>query len=97
MSRYVDNKYYHVSSLHLVMGNVWCKGIALDSLPIIILKSGYMKIKTARSSAVCSLHHVLAPSRPVASTLTSNREKTILNFYIISPEKNKKAANEHGE
>ena len=50
MSRYVDNKYYHVSSLHLVMGNVWSKGIALDSLPIIILKSGYMKIKTARTS-----------------------------------------------
>ena len=50
MSRYVDNKYYHVSSLHLVMGNVWSKGIDLDSLPIIILKSGYMKIKTARSS-----------------------------------------------
>ena len=50
MSRYVDNKYYHVSSLHLVMGNVWSKGTVLDTLPIIILKSGYMKIKTARIS-----------------------------------------------
>ena len=55
MSRYVDNKYYHVSSLHLVMGNVWCKGIALDSLPIIILKSGYMKIKTARTQQLITI------------------------------------------
>ena len=50
MVSYVDNKYYHVSSLRLVMSNVWSKGIVLDILPIIILKSGYMKIKTARTS-----------------------------------------------
>ena len=50
MSRYVDNTYYHESSLHLVMGNVWSKGTVLDTLPIIILKSGCMKIKTARTS-----------------------------------------------
>ena len=55
MSRYVDNKYYHVSSLHLVMGNVWSKGTVLDTLPIIILKSGYMKIKTTRTQQIITI------------------------------------------
>ena len=43
MVSYVDNKYYHVSSLHLVMGNVWSKVIVLDILPIILSISGSME------------------------------------------------------
>ena len=49
MVRYFNNKYYHVSSLRLVMGNVCSKGILLDILPIIIQNFSYMKIKTART------------------------------------------------